>query len=90
MTKIELKDLMVAVLASRQEVDPDLEIELLEAIVKVEAQAAGDVNAAMVAIDTAITAAIARGVGYLPEVEASTTGDADDDDGADHDNEGKP
>ena len=37
MTTIERKDLVNAVLASRDELDPDLETELLEAIVDAEA-----------------------------------------------------
>lgn len=68
MTTIERKHLMNAVLASRDEVDPDLETELLEAIVRAEADAAGDGDAAMRAIDAAVTVAIARR-GHLKETE---------------------
>lgn len=73
MTTIEPKDLIEAVLATRDEVDPDLESELLEAIVDAEAVAAGDGEAARRAIDVAVTAAIERGVGHTKEVETSVT-----------------
>ena len=70
MKKIERRDLVKAVLASRDEVDPGLETELLEAIVDAETASAGDSDAAMRAIDSAVTAAISRGVGYVQEADA--------------------
>lgn len=90
MTTIERKDLVDAVLASRDEVDPDFESDLLEAIVDAEADAAGDGDAAMRAIDAAVTSGIERGVGYLEEMEpADAAGDdaGADDGGADEDEE---
>ncbi len=70
MTTIERKDPVDAVMASRDEIDADLETELLAAIVDAEATAAGDGDAATRAIDAAVTAAIERGVGHHEETEA--------------------
>ena len=56
---------MNAVLASRDEIDPELETELLVAIVDAETNFAGDGDAAMRAIDAALTAALGRGVGSV-------------------------
>ena len=56
---------MNAVLASRDEIDPELETELLEAIVDAETNSAGDGDAAVRAIDAALIAAIDRGVGNV-------------------------
>jgi hypothetical protein len=83
LTTIEHKDLVDAVLATRDLLDPDLETEVLEAVVDAEAAAAGDGEAAMRAIDAAVTAAIERGVGYVqdPEpadVDAAESGDEED------------
>ena len=66
MKTIERTDLVAAVLASRDEIDPDLETELLEEIVDAEWGSSGDSDAAMAAIDAALTAAIERGVGIVP------------------------
>ena len=63
MKNIERKDLIDAVLVSRDEIDPELETELLVAIVDAETDFAGDGDAAMRAIDAALTAAIDRSVG---------------------------
>lgn len=71
MKNIERKDLVDAVLASRDEVDPDLETELLETIVDAETDSAGDGDVAMRAIDAAVTAAIGRGVGQPPEADSA-------------------
>ncbi len=84
MTTIERKNLVNAVFASRDAVDPDFETVLLEAIVDAEANSVGDGDSAMRAIDAAVTAAIDRGVGYLQEAEAAATAN---DDGADEDEE---
>ena len=65
----ERNDLVTAVLASRDEIDPDLETELLKAIVDAAAGRSGDSEAAMGAIDAAVTAAIERGVGEVQEPE---------------------
>ena len=65
MKTIERSDLVAAVLASRDEIDPDLETELLEEIVDAEWGSGGDSDAAMAAIDAALTAAIRRGVGII-------------------------
>lgn len=54
---------MNAVLASRDDIDPELESGLLEAIVDAATNSGGDGNAAMRAIDAAVTAAIERDVG---------------------------
>ena len=70
MKNIERKHLVNAVLASRDEIDPELETELLEAIVDAETDCTGDGDVAMHAIDAALTAAIARGVGYVQEADA--------------------
>ena len=71
MKNIERKDLISAVLVSRDEIDSELETELLEAIVDAEADSAGDGDAAMRAIDAALTAAIDRGVGNIQEADAA-------------------
>ncbi len=71
MKNIEGKDLVNAVLASRDEIDPGLETELLEAVLDAETASAGDGDAAMRAIDAALTAATNRGVGYVQEVDAA-------------------
>lgn len=65
MSTIERKDLVAAVLASRDELDASLESELLENIVHGVADAAGDDEAARAAIAGAVTAAIGRGLGYV-------------------------
>lgn len=65
MKSSELKDLVNAVLTSRDEIDPELETGLLEAIVDAEINSAGDGDVAMRAIDAALTAAIERGVGFF-------------------------
>lgn len=67
----ERTDLVNAVLTSRDDVDPDLETELLEAIVDAEARLPGDSEGAMRAIDAAVTAAIERGVGNVQERESA-------------------
>ena len=64
MKNIERKDLVSALLASRDEIDPELEGEVLEAILDAEIRSEDDRNAAMCAIDVALTAAIGRGVCY--------------------------
>ena len=71
MKSSEHKDLVSAVLASRDEIDPELETELLEAIVDAEFRSAGDGDAAMGAIGTALTAAIERGVGFVQGADSS-------------------
>ena len=71
MNTIERADLVAAVLASRDEIDPNLEAELLEAIVDAEWGSGGDSDAAMAAIDAALTAAIERGVGNVQNGDAS-------------------
>ena len=72
MKTIERTDLVAAVLASRDELDPDLETDLLEAIVDAEWGSSGDSDAAMAAIDAALTAAIERGVGIVRRGTAPT------------------
>lgn len=80
MTATERTDLVDAVLASREELDPGLDAELLVAIVDAEATAAGDGDAAIRTIDAAVTAAIARGVGAEEAAAArSDAGDGDED-----------
>ena len=83
MKNIERKDLVNAVLASRDEIDPELETKLLEAIVNAEADSAGDGDVAMRAIDAALTAAIDRGVGSVQVVETAATDDDLDSNGED-------
>lgn len=78
MKNIERRDLVRAVLASRDAIDPPLESKLLEAIVEAEADCAGDGAAAMHAIDLAVTAAIERGSGAA-DPAAPIEGDADGD-----------
>ena len=88
MKNIERRDLVRAVLASRDEIDPGLETELLEAIVDAETDSAGDSDVAMRAIDAALTAAIARGVGNVQgENAAAATDETMDGDG--HNQEGE-
>lgn len=70
MTATERTDLVDAVLASREELDPGFDAELLVAMMDAEASAAGDGDAAIRAIDAAVTAALGRGVG-AEEVVAS-------------------
>ena len=77
MTTTERSDLVNAVLASRDEIDPDLDTELLKAIVDAEAGLIEDSEAAMRAIDAAVTAAIERGVGKDREPEPAA-GEATD------------
>ena len=77
MKNSERKDLLNAVVASRDEIDPELETDFLEAIVDAETDSAGDGDAAMHAIDAAVTAAIARGVGYVQEPDPAE--DTEDD-----------
>lgn len=78
MTTIERKDLVDAVVASRDEIDPDLETELLQAIVDAEAAAAGDGMAAIRGIDAAVSAAIGRGVGHLEPNDVAPADDSGD------------
>lgn len=71
----EHKDLVNAVLASRDAIDPGLETAVLEAIVSAEINSAGDGDAAMRAINAALTAAIDRGVGYVQGASSSEVPD---------------
>lgn len=84
MSTIERKDLVAAVLASRDELDGELESELLESIVHGVADAAGDGDAARTAIAAAVTAALGRGVGYM-KPSSSAERAVDDADDADND-----
>lgn len=78
---------MNALLASRDEIDPELETELLEAIVDAEMVSAGDGDMAIHAIDVALNAAIDRGVGYVQEAGAAeATEDDVNGDGEDEEN----
>jgi hypothetical protein len=65
MATIERGDLVKAVLQSRDELDPVLDTQLLEDIVNAEADAAGDGDSAIRAIDAVVTGAVARGVGHI-------------------------
>lgn len=78
MTTIELSELLEVVLATRDEIEPDLDGELLEAIVNAEAVAEGDGDAAMQKIDAAVTAAMDRGAGQPNEAATETTNDEDE------------
>ena len=71
MKDIERKDLVDAVLASRDEIDPELETELLKAIMDAEIDSALDGDAAMDIIAAALTAATNRGVGDVQEADAA-------------------
>ena len=71
----EHKDLVNAVLASRDEIDPELDTTLLEAIVDAEIDSAGDGDAAMHAINAALTAAVERSVGYVQGASSSEVPD---------------
>ena len=87
MKNIERKDLVNALLASRDEIDPELETELLEAIVDAEMVSAGDGDMAIHAIDVALNAAIDRGVGYVQEADAAEAPEDDvNGDGEDEEN----
>lgn len=83
---IERKDLVAAVLASRDKIDPDLETELLEAIVDAEWGSGGDSDAATAAINAALSAAIGRGVGNVQARNASAATDGTSD--SNHQNQG--
>ena len=67
-------------MASRAGIDPEFDAKLLEAIVHAEAESAADDDTTIRAIDAAVTAAIARGVGSTPDsdVSESTDNGADD------------
>ncbi len=76
MSTIERKDLVRAVLASRDELDPKLETDVLVAVVQAEVDAAGDAEAALRAIDVAVSSAMRRGAGsVLPVLDAPAVGD---------------
>jgi hypothetical protein len=87
LTWIERKDLLDAVLASRNDVAPGFDMELLEAIVDAEAEAAGDADFAMRAISGAVTTAMARGVGRMQTDEGDARTRARND-GADEEGSG--
>lgn len=79
MSTIERKDLVRAVLVSRDELDPGLETDLLIAIVTAEAEAAGDAEVALRAIEAAVGDALKRGVGRTePTVDAAPKSEADE------------
>jgi hypothetical protein len=79
---IDRKDLVDAVLESRDSLDPDLETALLEAIVDAEAGATGNAEAAIRAVDEAISAAVERGVGSTEEPNSLTdVGNLEENDG---------
>lgn len=82
MTTIERRDLVNAVLQSRDDLDPGLDTAFLEAVVNAEADAAGDGDAAIRAIDAAVMAAIARGVGHAEPVESGGAQDDEDEENA--------
>lgn len=65
MGTIERSDLIKAVLQSRDQLDPNLDTQLLEDIVNAEADAAGDADSAVRAIDAVVIDAVARGVGHI-------------------------
>ena len=71
MKDIERKDLVNAVLASRDEIDPHLATELLKAIVDAEIDFALNGDAAIYAIDAALTAAVHHGVHDVQEADAT-------------------
>ena len=75
MKNIERKDLVSAVLESRDTIDPELDTELLEDVVDAESDSAGGGDAAIRAIDAAVTAAIVRGVGYVQETSTAAASD---------------
>lgn len=77
MKNIDRGDLLNAVLASRDKIDPELETELLEAIVDAETTFSGDGDAAMRAIDTAVTATIDSGVCFPEEADTVESFGAD-------------
>ena len=69
MKGIERKDLLNAVLVTRDEIDPDLDGELLEDIVDAETESAGDRDSAMRAINAALHRALDRGVRLRRQTE---------------------
>jgi len=80
----EHSDLLKAVLTTRDKIDPDLDAELLKAIVDAETVYAADGDQAISAIDTAVTSAIERGVSAqsppsAPDAIAENEGDEDED-----------
>ena len=64
-------------MASRDRVAPELDTQLLEAIVDAEIESAGDGEVAMRAIDAAVTASISRGVGQVQEVDQTNATEDD-------------
>ena len=85
MKDIEHNDLVNAVLASRDEIDPELETELLKAIVDAEIDSALDGDVAIDAIAAVLTAATDRGAGDVQEVDAAEA--TEDAVNGDHENE---
>lgn len=85
MKDTERKDLVNAVLASRDEIDPELETELLKAIVDAEIDSALGGDAAMDTIAAALTSATNRGIGDAPKVDAAEA--TEDDVNGDGENE---
>jgi hypothetical protein len=69
----ERTHLINAVLTTRDKIDADLDTELLEAIVDAEANHPEDSDQAMRVIETAVSEAIARGVG-APALDAPIQG----------------
>jgi hypothetical protein len=76
------KDMVDAVLRARDQLDPEFDTELLEAIVDAEADAPGDAEAALRQIDAGVTGAIDRGFGHI-ELAPATAGDGEEDDDTD-------
>ena len=77
MKNIERANLVNAVMTSRDGIDPELETELLEAIIDAETDFAGDGAVAMHAIDLAVSAAIDRGVGCVERAESAESSEDD-------------
>ncbi len=83
--RIERRDLLKAVLATRDELDPGLDTGLLEAILDAESGAGDDGDAAMRAIKVVVDAAVRAGVGAGSEQVAelpSTSGSSSERKGA--------
>lgn len=77
MATIDERDLVEAVMASRDEVAPDIDAELLTGILEAEVAAAGDAEQALRAIDVAVSAAMERGAGRHPELAAGDGAEGD-------------
>lgn len=60
MTTTDRDDLVAAVIAARDDIHPELDVEFLIDVVRAEAEAGDDQDTAMRAVEAAVTRALAR------------------------------